>query len=83
MAAKLPSFIDLEKKKNNPGPGSYSNRITDMRSSGSYILSNFKYTLIYKEIKIVFDIIVLLNIIYLKLLNYNQVEVKAGDNNKN
>lgn len=79
MAAKLPTFIDLETKKQNPGPGSYSNRITDLRNSGSYILSNFKYTLAYEEIKKVFDIIVLLSIIFPKQLKY-QEEFKCREN---
>lgn len=41
MAAKLPSEIDVAIKKRTPGPGTYKLDVTEMKASGSYILSNF------------------------------------------
>lgn len=41
MAAKLPSEIDLVSKKKTPGPGAYKLDVTQMKGSGSYILSQY------------------------------------------
>ena len=41
MAAKLPTEFDLVVKKKTPGPGTYKLNVTEMKGSGSYILSNY------------------------------------------
>lgn len=45
MAVRLPSQIDLLIKKKNPGPGTYKLDATEMKGSGSYIISDYKNNL--------------------------------------
>lgn len=45
MAARLPSEIDLLRKKKVPGPGAYGLGITELKSSGSYILTRYRNNL--------------------------------------
>ena len=42
IAAKLPTEIDISLKKKVPGPGTYKLDATEMKSSGSYILSRYR-----------------------------------------
>ncbi len=42
MAAKLPTGLDLVAKKKTPGPGSYKLDVTQMKGTGSYVLSDYK-----------------------------------------
>jgi hypothetical protein len=41
MAIRLPTEIDVLTKKVTPGPGTYKLNATEMKGSGSYVLSNY------------------------------------------
>lgn len=45
MFARLPTELDMIKKNLTPGPGTYNPKGCNLASSGSFILSQLKYTI--------------------------------------